>query len=256
MGPPLRPAAPDLALFEQAIAAWQEDGPGAPGALILGVTPELCSGLHWPPGTRLAALDSSVDMIEAVWPGPADLARVGSWTDMPFPQASRDIILCDGGFGLLSIADQHRLLREVARVLSPHGMFAVRLFAPMGRTGSLEAIVADLHGRRVASLDQLKLRLWGALQESAAAGVRPRDVVARIHAMSDDGRFLVEQLGWNPEHVDRLHVHSGSTAEYHLTDESGLAEMVDALPELQVHAIAHPDYAYGECCPVVTVRRA
>lgn len=255
VGPPLRPIAPDLALFDQAIAAWQEAGAGEPEALILGVTPELCQGLQWPCGTRLSALDGSVDMIEAVWPGPPDTAHVGSWTDMPFAPSSRDLILCDGGFGLLSIQGQHALLHEIARLLSPRGVFAVRLFAPMGRTGSLEDIAADLHARRVASLDQLKLRLWGALQESAATGVRPRDVVARIHAMSDDGRLLVEKLGWNAAHVDRLHVHRESAAHYHLTDESDLADMVLAIPGLQLHSIARPDYAYGECCPVVTIRR-
>jgi SAM-dependent methyltransferase len=255
VGSPLRPCAQDLALFDQVIAGWQKQAARPPAALILGVTPEFCSGLRWPAGTELAALDGSPDMIEAVWPGPREQARVGSWTDMPFAQGSRDIVLCDGGFGLLSIHDQQRLLQEIVRVLAPGGVFAVRLFAPMGRTGSEEEVVRDLLARRVASLDQLKLRLWGALQKSVATGVRPADVVERIHAVSDGGKFLTAELGWNPEHVDRLRVHSNSTAVYHLTDEHGLAGMVDAIAGLAVLGIARPGYAYGDSCPLVTVQR-
>jgi SAM-dependent methyltransferase len=255
VGSPLRPVAADLELFDQAIAGWHNDGFAAPNALILGVTAELFQNLHWPAGTRLAALDGSLAMIEAVWPGPRDTAHLGSWTDMPFPDGSLDIILCDGGFGLLSLQDQRALLGEVARVLSTRGIFSVRLFAPMGRTGSLEDITADLMQRRIASLDQLKLRLWGAMQGSAETGVRPRDVVAQIHAMSDNGRFLVEQLGWNPEHVERLQVHRDSTAVYHLTDAAGLSAMLAATPGLALRSIARPGFPCGESCPVVTAQR-
>jgi SAM-dependent methyltransferase len=255
VGPPLRPASADLAQFNRAIAHWHADAARPPAALILGVTAEFFTALAWPAGTTLAALDGSPDMIAAVWPGPSELALVGSWTNMPDEDASRDIILCDGGFGLLSIQDQQRLLEEVARVLSPGGVFAVRLFAPMGRTGTLEEVARDLRAHQVASLDQLKLRLWGALQATAASGVRPGDVVAHIHAMSDSGRFLVEQLGWNREHVDRLGVHRDSTAVYHLTDEHGLVGMIGTVPELECLSVARPAYAFGDACPVVTLRR-
>lgn len=194
-------------------------------------------------------------MIQAVWPGPPELASVGSWTDMPHPDGSRDLIFCDGGFGLLSVDDQRRLLREIARVLTPRGVFAVRLFAPMGRTGTLSQIADDLHAHRIASLDQLKLRLWGALQTDVSSGVRPRDVVARIHAMSDAGRFLVEQLGWSSGHVERLSVHLGSTAVYHLANEHDLAGMLVELPSLALLSVARPDYVYGDACPIVTLQR-
>jgi SAM-dependent methyltransferase len=255
VGPPLRPAGPDLAQFNRAIADWHASAQRVPAALILGVTAEFFTALAWPEGTTVAALDGSPDMIAAVWPGPKHLALAGSWTDMPDQRSCRDIILCDGGFGLLSLQGQQRLLEEVARVLSPGGVFAVRLFAPMGRTGTLEEVARDLRTGQVASLDQLKLRLWGALQASAASGVRPRDVVAHIHAMTDGGRFLVEQLGWNAEHVDRLSVHRDSTAVYHLTDEYGLLGMLAAVPELECLSVSRPAYAFGDACPVVTLRR-
>jgi SAM-dependent methyltransferase len=255
VGPPLRPAGPDLAAFNRVIGEWHAHAGRPPSALILGVTAEFFTALSWPRGTLVAALDGSPDMIAAVWPGPAELAMVGSWTAMPCEDASRDITLCDGGFGLLSLHDQQNLLAEVARVLAPGGVFVVRLFAPMGRTGTVEEVARDLRAHQVASLDQLKLRLWGALQTSAATGVRPRDVVERIHAMSDMGRFLVDELGWNRDHVDRLGVHRASTAVYHLTDEHGLARMLKSVPALECLSVERPTYAFGDACPVVTLRR-
>jgi SAM-dependent methyltransferase len=256
VGPPLRPVAADLSHFNRAVAHWHQQSAKTPDALILGVTPELWRDIHWPISSRIAALDGSEDMIRAVWPGPPELAHVGWWTQMPFTTSAQDIILCDGGFGLLTPANQRLLLQEVARVLKPGGVFSVRLFAPMGRTGSLQEIADDLHQHRIASLDQLKLRLWGALQASIETGVRPCDVVAWIHKASDEGRFLVEELGWNREHVERLRVHLGSTAVYHLADEDRLAELIANTPSLQLREVRRPDYAFGTSCPVVTAQRA
>lgn len=255
VGPPLRPIAADLMLFDQAVAGWHRLAARPADALILGVTRELYQDIGWPAGSRVAALDGSRDMIRAVWPGPPELACLGAWTAMPFAAASLDVILCDGGFGLLAPAAQRQVLREVARVLRPGGIFTVRLFAPMGRTGTLDEIAADLRGRRVASLDALKLRLWGALQHSVAEGVRPRDVVAWIHAASDNGRWLVEALGWNPEHVARLQVHVGSPSIYHLASKADLLDMVRELPDLRAGPVGQPAHDFGACCPVVTVRR-
>lgn len=255
VGPPLRPAPADLAHFQAAIARWSTEHPGAPRALILGVTPELCR-LDWPAGTQLQALDSSPEMISAVWPGERAAAIEGSWTAAPLGDASQDIILCDGGFGTLSWPEGQRcVLSEVDRMLARGGAFVVRLFAPAGRTGSLGQIEADLKAGAISGLDGLKMRLWGALQTDLAGGVRPRDVVAHIEKLAGSLAWLAEELGWSREHLKTLELHRNSKATYHLIDADGLQEMLAAFPRLAAQSVAYPDHEYGRCCPVVTVTR-
>lgn len=258
VGPPLRPAAADLAIYQEVVDRMVASI-GAPlCTLVLGVTPEL-HGLRWPAGAQVRALDSSAQMIEAIWPGASDTATVGSWTAMPFEGGAFDLLLCDGGFGLLDhAAGQARLLAEARRVLVPGGMLAVRLFAPQGRTGTMAEIFGDLDRGRIASLDALKLRLWGAMQRSAAAGVRPREVAARILEACGSWERLAQRQGWPVEHVRALELHRGNTACYHLVDAEEFVRMAcgDAGADGFTAAGTHrPEHAFGDCCPVVVLRR-
>lgn len=256
VGPPLRPAAADLAIFQDLADDLATSIRRPPRALVLGVTPEL-HGLRWPAGAQVRALDGSAQMIEAVWPGASDTATVGSWTAMPFEDGSFDLLLCDGGVGLLDhAAGQARLLAEARRVLAPGGLFAARLFAPQGRTGTMAEIFGDLDGGRIASLDALKLRLWGAMQRSAAEGVRPREVVARILEACGSWERLAQRQGWPVEHVRALELHRSNTACYHLIDAEEFVRMACGDEGGFAAAGTHrPDHAFGDCCPVVVLRR-
>jgi SAM-dependent methyltransferase len=256
VGPPLRPAPEDLGVYQDAIRRWLASHGGAPRALILGVTPELC-GLSWPAGTSLRALDGSRQMIKSVWPGPPAAALLGSWTTMPLAAGSCDIVVCDGGFGMLPYPQgQAELLRELHRVLAPGGIFAVRLFAPRGRTGKVEEVFADLDRGAIASLDVLKLRLWGALHGDAHQGVRPQMVVARILAAGGGFDRLAEDCGWPLDHVRSLELHRASTAVYHLTEAAELVRMASCDPGgFESLGIVEPGYALGACCPIVTLMR-
>lgn len=255
VGPPLRPGAADQALFDEVIAGWSSPDGATPRALILGVTPELFH-LGWPPGTQISALDGSPEMIAAVWPGEKSRAITGSWTASPLDDASQDIILLDGGFGVLGYPDaQLALLTEIRRILAPNGVFAVRLFAPAGRTGTLADISADLKAGSIASLDGLKLRLWGALQRTITKGVCPAEVVAQIEAMTGELAWLASTLGWSAQHLDTLELHRHSTATYHLIDEQQLLQMAQGLTGLCPLSVTFPQQPYGACCPVVSLRR-
>jgi SAM-dependent methyltransferase len=257
VGPPLRPAPEDLAVFQDAIDSWLAAHDPAPRALILGVTPELYA-LRWPSGTSLRALDASREMIDAVWPGPSAAALQGSWTAMPLATASCDIVVCDGGFGMLSYPEgQAELLRELKRILVPGGLFVVRLFAPAGRTGTVDEVFANLDAGNIASLDALKMRLWGALHGGASEGVRPREVVARILAAVGSFDRLAEDHGWPLEHVRSLELHRESVAVYHLTEAAEVMRMAMCDPGgFETVGVVEPGYALGACCPIVTLRRS
>jgi SAM-dependent methyltransferase len=257
VGPPLRPAPEDLAAFQDAVDLWPETHGRTPRALILGVTPELYA-LRWPPGTSLCALDASQPMIDTVWPGSPTAALRGSWTAMPLATGSCDIVVCDGGLGMLSYPHgQAELLRELHRILVPGGIFVVRLFAPKGRTGTVEEVFANLDAGNIASLDALKMLLWGALHGDAHEGVRPREVVARILAAVGSFDRLAEDHGWPLEHVRSLELHRESTAVYHLTDAGEVVRMAMYDPGgFETVGVVEPGHALGACCPIVTLRRS
>lgn len=256
VGPPLRPSAADLAIYQRVVDDATASVVPPLRALVLGVTPELY-GLGWPQDVRLRALDGSARMIAAVWPGASGTALTGSWTAMPFADATFDLLLCDGGFGLLDHpAGQARLLDEAHRVLAPGGLFAVRLFAPQGRTGTMADILSDLDRGVIASLDALKLRLWGALQRNVVDGVRPREVVACILDACGAWDRLAQRQGWPVEHVRALELHRASDACYHLIDAEDLVRMACAEADGFIAAGTHrPAQAFGDCCPIVVLRR-
>ena len=253
VGPPLRPSPEEIALFGRSVMRCAQ-GEQNVQALILGVTPELFL-LRWPDATVIRALDTSAEMISTVWQGPKGSAVLGSWTAAPIADASQHVIVCDGGFGMLSYAHgQRALLDEVRRMLTPGGVFIVRLFAPAGLTGSLADISADLDAGSIASLDALKLRLWGALQSNPSTGVRPREVVARIEEMAGGLDHLVSDLGWSSDHVATLQLHRRSNAVYHLTDADGVNAMAES-SGLEPLTVESAGSAFGNCCPVVSLRR-
>lgn len=253
-GPPIRPVSDDLVVYQEIVDRATASIDLPPRVLLLGVTPELYR-LRWPSNAEVFALDSSAPMIEAVWPGPADTAVTGSWTAMPFSDQSFTLLLCDAGVGLLDHPEgQKQLLAEAHRVLVLGGAFAVRLFAPQGRTGTVAETFEDLDRGRVATLDALKLRMWGALQQNPVEGVRPSEVARRILEERGPWQRLAQTHGWQPDYVRALELQLDSQASFHLVDANELNRMgLDAgLVPAGVH---HPEHDYGDSCPVVEFRR-
>ena len=252
-GPPIRPVADDLAVYQEIVDRATASIEVPPRVLLLGVTPELYR-LCWPADARVFALDSSAPMIEAVWQGPPDMAVAGSWTAMPFADQSFTLLLCDAGVGLLDPVGQGELLTEVQRVLAPGGTFAVRLFAPQGRTGTVAEIFEDLDDGCIPTLDALKLRLWGALQQNPVEGVRPSEVARRILEARGPWDRLAQTQGWHPDYVRALELQLDSPASFHLVDaeELGRRGFRAGLDPPGVH---RPGHDYGDSCPIVEFRR-
>ena len=250
VGPPLRPTAPDLDAYGEALGRTVKHR-----AVILGVTPELYRLSS--PGADVVAVDHTLGMIDAVWPGPPGRAIYGDWTKMPLAPASRNVALCDGGFHLLSSPHgQAALVDNLRHVLAPGGIFVVRLFVPSLRPETADAVVDDLLTGKVSNVNVLKLRLAMALQREASSGVELATVWASLFGSGMTSRELAEQTGWDPADVVALDSYRDCPTRYSFVS---LAEVTELFCRrtggFEVVAVRTPPYDLGERCPTVTLRK-
>lgn len=254
--PPLRPTPEDAAFYRAAIDHWSRDH-GPPRAVILGVTPELCD-LPWPTGADLIAVDGTREMISLVWPGPPERAILAEWTDMPLPDASRDIVVCDGGFDLVPYPQgSAALVREMARVVAPGGLCILRLFTPPKARESAEEVLRDLAAGRVPDVTTLKLRLWMALQENTAKGVRPRAVWDAICSVDPDLWSLARRNGWPVPDVQGIEQYRDSQATYHFPTADEVRTLMCRDPGgFDVLSAHEPTYARGDQFPTIVFTRS
>jgi ubiquinone/menaquinone biosynthesis C-methylase UbiE len=90
------------------------------------------------PGCRVYGLDLSTGMIEATRNAAAgrgldvDL-RVGSITDLPYPEAAFDVVLTNIMFHHLDLGEKRQAVAEIVRVLRPGGRYVSAEFGPHAR---------------------------------------------------------------------------------------------------------------------------
>jgi len=255
LGPPLRPSPEDIRFCEDAVGERVRRR-GAPRVLLLGVTPELYR-LRWPEGTDFLAVDGTRAMIEAVWPGPREAVRCEDWLEMVLPDASRDIVLCDGGLNLLAYPEEQRRLVGILRgVLCEEGLCILRIFVPPAGRESPDVILKDLLDGKVPNLNILKLRLWMALQQSPSEGVELDTLWRTIHAAAGDLEALALRIGWPVEHTLAVNAYRGSTARYYLGTLDEVTELFCGAGGFEVLQVHVPSYERGEQCPTVVFRRS
>lgn len=252
---PLRPHPDDLRIFGAAVREWSNNH-GAPRALMLGVTPEL-HDLDWPDGTDLIAADRNPEMIASVWPGAKEAAIESEWTDLPLGDSSRDIVLCDGGVGLLEYPQgQRELARGLKRVLAPGGLFITRLYVPPATREPPEQVLADLLSGDIPNLCALKVRLWTALQPSLLEGVELSAVWEAVHSAAPDLDTLADRLGWSREETHVIDIYRNSPARYWLSGVNEVKQMLCDNPGgFSLESASTPAYALGDRCPILVFRR-
>jgi ubiquinone/menaquinone biosynthesis C-methylase UbiE len=94
----------------------------------------------------VTGLDLNKGMLAVARTLPSEGARIewidGSALDLPFPAGKFDLVFCQ--LGLQFFPDQGRALREMHRVLSPPGRFALSVYSPIERTPGASAFVLAL----------------------------------------------------------------------------------------------------------------
>jgi SAM-dependent methyltransferase len=255
IGPPLRPCAEDVALY-RLLAEPALANNDSPQILLLGVTPELYR-IAWPTRRHFLAVDRTLTMIEHVWPGCGDEVLVADWERLPLPEASRDLVLCDGGLHLLRYpAAQKRVVARLAQVIRRGGRCVFRLFALPSKREAATVVLNDLRQAKIPDLNHLKLRLGMALQRRPEEGVAVHEIRETLRATGGDWLSLATRLDWPLLHLRAIDVYQQSNSRYHFLSLDDAIELFCSGGKFRLAEQALPGYPLGDRCPLVAFERA
>ena len=252
---PLRPCPEDLQRLKE---AWVTSLlAGIPGrcieVLILGVTPE-CALFPWAEQTSLQAIDSSEEMIRLVWPGdePGRQAVLGNWQQMPFADASFDLIVCDAGLPqLVETASLSAVGAELRRLLRKDGRVVMRHFARTAGMDTEQSIVAATEAGVMRNFHGLKLRLLMALDaQTPGQGVRLGDAWDCFERIFPDRDSLAQRLGCDRQTVATIDSYRGRDGRYTFRS---LAEVARVFAGFRLVQGPAGHYPFAEYCPVFSL---
>jgi SAM-dependent methyltransferase len=245
---PLRPTAETVAILEREAANAAAD------VLLLGVTPELA---HL--GRAMRAVDASPEMISALWKsgGPSRSAVVGSWLALPLESSSVDAVVADGSLNALATSAARRsAMREMARVIRPEGVAAIRIFTAPGSRETLAVIRDDALAGRIDGFHAFKWRVAMALTGTEPDhSIRVTEIRDVIDHLFPDRAALSAATGWSAAAIDTVDVYRGSETTYSFPTAARLVAEAEAFFE-EVTLVPSGSYSLAERCPILVMRHA
>ena len=241
--PPLRVNAEVAAGYRAVV------GPGVDRILLQGVTPELADV-----GARLVAVDRNPAMVVTIWPGDTDRRRgvIGDWFDLPFRARCFGAAMGDAGLNILEFpTNQARIFQELARVLRPGAIVAMRVFRLPGRCESVTSLRDDAFAGRIMGFQAFKLRLAMAI---VAAGAGPNVPVRLIREVFDrafpDRAALALSSGWSLDDIATIDLYENSADVYCFPTEQQFASVVPSA-FAPIRFLAVGTYELAERCPLL-----
>jgi SAM-dependent methyltransferase len=254
LGPPLRPSAEDIRSMEEAASAWAAGHPGQPlHALLLGVTPEIAQ-MRWPDLASLMAVDSSMAMAKAVWPGNIpgrSWVVCGDWHALPRQERSCDFVVGDGSINCLSYPVDYRALAAVVhRVLRDDGLFVLRCYLRPALQETPEDVVARM--AEFPSFHHFKFSLLMAMQRSVSEGI-PVDRVHQFWAsLKLEEEALAARTGWERPAIRTIESYRGTNTVHTFPNLAELrATLLECFDEV---SLTTPSYSMGERCPTLVLK--
>lgn len=252
-GPPLRPVAEDMDLLAGAVARRMGRN-GTLRLLLLGSTPEVWA-LAREHGWAVMAVDRARAMLSDVWPGPRASTCCADWTHLPLAAGGQDVVFLDGGLQMLAYPDGHAALAaQVRRVLRPGGCLVLRAFVLPRQRETVADVIAALRTGAVRTPDELRMRLWMAVQASPEQGVALRRVWEVLAAAEPDLDALAERCAWDAERVRVVEGYAHASERDHLTDVPTIAQVFRSYG-FTLTETAVPGYPLGACCPTLVLER-
>ena len=244
--PPLRPNDEIVSAFRDAIAGQEER------VLLLGVTRELADL-----GRATIAVDRNEAMIKHIWPGDTARRRAqhGEWLSLPLPDRSVTAAIGDGSLSAVTYPDEQRtLLNELARVLRPRGIVALRIFATPEEGETLAQVQRSALDGRIKSFHAFKWHVAMAIAtEQGNANVAVAAILDAVNALFPDREQLAAATGWSDQDIATIDVYRGSKEVYGFPTLTQLrAILPPSFEPLQVSPSG--TYPLAERCPIVSAR--
>lgn len=261
--PPLRLSAVECDHFIELASQWSANshaGHDAPRVLVLGATPDF-HGFPWPRGTDLLAVDHSAEMLAAVWPGSSEQSLCADWVTMKLPDASRDLVLCDGGFTFIPSPEPlQQLADNVARILAPGGRLITRLYVNADEQETPAQLFHDLEQGRVQTVSELKLRLWLALNATPngaqRTGVRLVDVWRCFQAEFTTPEQVARRVSQPDSVWQALQAYEGKTDSYYFPSAEEVSQaFMRSTVGLEIDAVIQPQVHCGQHLCLLSLRR-
>jgi len=257
LGPPLKPSSEDIQSAEKAVADWSSSHPEEMlRALLLGVTPEIAN-MRWPRASSLMAVDNSLGMAKAVWPGNVPSRRwvvCGNWFALPRPKSSCEVVIGDGSMNCVRYPDGFRALAEnICRVLRHDGILHLRCYVQPAMRELPEEILSDLLEARIPSINHFKFRLSMAMQSSTEEGISVHDVYEKWADSDIDQECLMARTGWEKRAFQSIEMYRNQDAVLTFPTMTELRSVLhDFFDEA---AVSTPGYLLGERCPSFVLRK-
>jgi hypothetical protein len=144
--------------------------------------------MNWPPNTFLAATDSAMGMVRAVWPGNISGKRhviAANWLGLPLRDGCCHIAIGDGSLGCVNHpAGSRNLFAEVAGALNENGVMALRCFLLPEEPECPNCLLRNMFVAPDSSFTLFRVRLQMAMQQNRRGGVAVSEVYRLWHALS------------------------------------------------------------------------
>lgn len=245
--PPLRPTAEVVAAMRRLTA------PAAGPTLILGLTPELLASV----GEWLAADWSATAIADArAAESPRRRCLQADWRALPITPASCGAAIGDGSLSCLAWpGDYGRLSAELARVLAPGAVVAIRCYATPDEGERIGDVAAAALAGAGGGFHAFKWRLAMALAAAHGPNLPVSAIADAFDALLPDRAALAAAAGWSLDQIAEIDAYQGSALAYSFPTRR---QILGAIGPGFVAArfIETEGYELAERCPLLVLERA